>query len=77
MVDRYSAYIEQAVKHGLPVIVDGTHRYPTGKSTLCNMLREAGVEAYEPWEFAEGLKKQDKSCYLLILLNDSIPTLAT
>lgn len=65
-------YIELAKRTDLPVIVDGTRKFATGKSTLCRALRDAGIEAFEPWEFEEGIKKQDKDAYLLILLNDPI-----
>lgn len=65
-------YIELAKRVGLPVIVGG-QRGPTGKSFLCDALREAGIDAHEQWEFEEGEIKQDEKCYLLILLNDPIP----
>lgn len=65
-------YIELAKRAGLPVIVGG-RRGPTGKTFLCNALREAGIDAHEEWEFEEGEVKQDAKCYLLILLNELLP----
>ena len=48
------AVVEQAVRAGVPIIVDGVHG-PTGKTTLCDELRRRGANAWEPWEVDEGL----------------------
>ena len=66
-------YIEIAKQTDLPVIVGGK-RGPTGKTTLCDALRKAGIDAHEAWEYEEGEVEQDGKCYLLFLLNDPIPS---
>lgn len=73
MTAKLQSHFDFAKQAGLPVIIDGDRSGPTGKSTLCKALRDAGIEAYEKWEIEEGIKKQDKERYLLILLNDQIP----
>lgn len=44
-----------AIVSGTPVIIDGNRHRATGKSSLCEALRQYGVNAHEVWEFEEGL----------------------
>ena len=41
--------MEFALDNNMPILIKGPQR-PTGKTTLCNMLREYGVQAYEEFE---------------------------
>lgn len=43
------AQIEHAIKNDIPIIISGKQG-PTGKTTLKNLLQEAGVTAFEEWE---------------------------
>lgn len=45
---------------------------PTGKSTLCRMLKESGVDAFEDWEFEEVNKDNPNAVYIEIALNKTI-----
>ena len=38
-----------ALDNNMPILIKGPQR-PTGKTTLCNILREYGVQAYEEFE---------------------------
>lgn len=38
-----------ALDNNMPILIKGSQK-PTGKTTLCNMLREYGVQAYEEFE---------------------------
>lgn len=38
-----------ALDNNMPILIKGPQK-PTGKTTLCNMLREYGVQAYEEFE---------------------------
>ena len=38
-----------ALDNNMPILIKGSQR-PTGKTTLCNILREYGVQAYEEFE---------------------------
>ena len=42
----------QAIKENRPILIDGPQG-PTGKTTLCQALRDAGVIAYEKWTMHE------------------------
>lgn len=46
--------IHDAVDAGISIIVDGDRAKPTGKTTLCDYLKEMGAVAYESWELEEG-----------------------
>jgi len=64
-----------ASRNEIPIIIDGARNKSTGKSTLCEILRECGVNASEPWEYEEGgLKRHEDAneVHLLIALNKSI-----
>lgn len=61
-----------AKKHSaFPILIDGPHG-PTGKSTLCMMLRREGIEAYEQWEFDEGIAERRNCPYLLLYIDKPI-----
>ena len=38
-----------ALDNNMPILIKGSQK-PTGKTTLCNILREYGVQAYEEFE---------------------------
>ena len=48
-----------AVEAGIPIIVAGDRTKATGKTTLCDWLREQGATAYEEWEVEEGIVQPD------------------
>lgn len=72
-----AALIRYAKVNELPVLIDGPHR-ATGKSTLCESLRNQGVDAYEAWELEApancGGKEmnRDKACFVTVLLETPI-----
>ena len=45
---------------------------PTGKSTLCRVLKESGVNAFEDWELEEVNKDNPNAVYIEIALNKTI-----
>lgn len=64
-----------------PVFIINGKQGPTGKTYLCNMLRELGYEAYEEWYLQEPWRFQDdypkdksdgNSCVITITLNEPI-----
>ena len=68
----YDEAYKLAKKHSeLPVLITGPHG-PTGKSTLCNKLREEGHQAYELWEFEEkGIEFPAEA--LVLILDEFLP----
>lgn len=54
------ALLTFGIRNRVPIVVDGDRTKPTGKSTLCALLRRVGAEAYESWELEEGVKKPDQ-----------------
>lgn len=59
-----------AIKAGVPVVVGGSRKGPTGKTYLCDQLRAIGVKAYEQWEFEEGSAQWPAGCNRLYLSVD-------
>lgn len=47
----------EAIAGGIPIIIDGNRHKASGKSHLCDLLRQHGIDAHEMWEFEEGLLK--------------------
>lgn len=45
---------------------------PTGKSTLCQMLKKSGINAFEDWELEEINKDNLNAVYIEIALNKTI-----
>ena len=63
--------LKTAVEAGIPILVTGNRSYPTGKSTLCEFLKSAGVDVREEWEL-ENESIQDSGeneVYFTIVLN--------
>lgn len=48
----------RAIKEDKPILVDGPQG-PTGKTTLCQALRDAGVVAYEKWTMYEVILEKE------------------
>lgn len=64
-------YADLITKHNLVVHVTGLQG-PTGKSTLCQKLREAGVTAFEDYISEDKEKTFQNSVYLEISLNKPV-----
>lgn len=45
---------------------------PTGKSTLCRVLKESGINAFEDWELEKVNKDNPNAVYIEIALNKTI-----
>ena len=62
--------LANAVKSGLPIIINGTQK-PTGKTTLCQKLRELGFNVSERWELPK--KESDhNAANIVITLNKKV-----
>lgn len=57
-----------AAESGLPIVIDG-RQGPTGKSTLCKVLRGYGYEVMEAYEKEES---NDNTASIVITLNQFI-----
>lgn len=75
--DCYISPILNAIEYKWPILIKGI-RKPTGKSTICEIIRKYGGNVVEEWETEEGAEKQTEmakhikkgnSCYLVINLN--------
>lgn len=65
-----SKELATAVLSGLPIIIDGVQR-PTGKTTLCQKLRELGFNVSERWELPK--KESDhNAANIVITLNKKV-----
>lgn len=74
LTDKQLEFLELAKQHGLPIVIDGDRSKPTGKSTVCEYLRDRGFNAYEAWMFEDGVKMPDSganSVYVAIRLDKS------
>ena len=63
-----SKKLANAVLSGLPIIIDGVQR-PTGKTTLCEMLRRLGFNASERWELPK--KESDNNAANIVITLDT------
>lgn len=54
-----TAKIAGAIRSGLPIIINGAQE-PTGKTTLCEKLRELGYNVSERWELQK--KREQQQC---------------
>lgn len=63
-----------AVREGIPILITGDRRYPTGKSFLCDFLRENGVDVREECELKnESVQDSGKNeVYFTIVLNEKL-----
>ena len=62
-----TAKIACAIRSGLPIIIDGTQD-PTGKTTLCEKLRELGFNVSERWELPKK-ESNNNAANIVITLN--------
>lgn len=56
-----------AIRSGLPIIINGAQE-PTGKTTLCEKLRELGFNVSERWELPKE-ESNNNAANIVITLN--------
>ncbi|MFW5677582.1 MAG: hypothetical protein ACOCNL_15185 [Acetivibrio ethanolgignens] len=63
-----------AVKEKIPVLITGNRHYPTGKSFLCEFLRERGIDVREEYELNnESIQDSgENDVYFTIVLNKKL-----
>lgn len=66
------AYKIAKMHSDLLVLITGPHG-PTGKSTLCNKLREEGYTACEQWEIEDGKVEFPRRPFLVLILDEVLP----
>lgn len=62
-----TAKIAGAIRSGLPIIINGAQE-PTGKTTLCEKLRELGFNVSERWELPKK-ESNNNAANIVITLN--------
>ena len=62
-----TAKIAGATRSGLPIIINGAQE-PTGKTTLCEKLRELGFNVSERWELPKK-ESNNNAANIVITLN--------
>ena len=62
-----TAKIAGAIHSGLPIIINGAQE-PTGKTTLCEKLRELGFNVSERWELPKK-ESNNNAANIVITLN--------
>lgn len=62
-----TAKIAGAIRSGLPIIINGAQE-PTGKTTLCEKLRELGYNVSERWELPKK-ESNNNAANIVITLN--------
>lgn len=62
-----TAKIACAIRSGLPIIINGAQE-PTGKTTLCEKLRELGFNVSERWELPKK-ESNNNAANIVITLN--------
>lgn len=62
--------LANAVKSGLPIIINGVQK-PTGKTTLCQKLRELGFNVSERWELPKK-ESDNNAANIVITLNKKV-----
>ncbi len=63
-----------AIREKIPVLITGNRNYPTGKSLLCDFLRENGVDVKEEYEMKnESIQASGvNEVYFTIVLNKGL-----
>ena len=63
-----------AVQHKIPILITGNRSIPTGKSFLCEFLRERGVDVRKEYELKnESVQDTGKNeVYFTIVLNEML-----
>ena len=63
-----------AVRERIPILITGDRRYPTGKSSLCDFLKENGADVREEYELKnESVQDSGKNeVYFTIVLNEKL-----
>lgn len=64
-----SKELANAVRSGLPIIIDGVQR-PTGKTTLYERLRRLGFNVSERWELPK--KESDNNAANIVITLDKV-----
>ena len=62
-----TAKLAGAIRSGLPIIINGAQE-PTGKTTLCEKLRELGFNVSERWELPKK-ESNNNAANIVITLN--------
>ena len=62
-----TAKLAGAIRSGLPIIINGAQE-PTGKTTLCEKLRELGFNVSERWELPKK-ESNNNAANIVVTLN--------
>lgn len=63
--------LSKILNKDIPIIIDG-NQGPTGKTTLCNKLKELGFTVKESWERDKNIERNTNTCFVVISLNKTI-----
>lgn len=63
--------LSKILNKDIPIIIDG-NQGPTGKTTLCNKLKELGFAVKESWERDKNIERNTNACSVVISLNKTI-----
>lgn len=66
--------LDIVIKERIPILITGNRQYPTGKSFLCEFLREQGIDVREEHELKnENIQDSgENDIYFTIVLNKEL-----